>query len=67
MTIAVIVRRVRDAEMPQQRQMFRRAQAHAKIIPDRPRSPQAERAIHRAFISAHRNSLLRTQQTEEEM
>jgi hypothetical protein len=33
-----IVTRVRDAEMPQQRQMFRRAQARAKIIPVRPRS-----------------------------
>jgi hypothetical protein len=27
---------------------------------------KAERAVHRAFISAHRNSLVRTQQTEEE-
>jgi hypothetical protein len=28
---------------------------------------KAERAVHRAFISATRNSLSRTQQTEEEM
>jgi hypothetical protein len=57
MKIAVNVTRVPDAEMPQQRQMFRRAQARAKIIwIDAVRS-QAERSVHRAFISAPRNSV----------
>jgi hypothetical protein len=55
---------VRDAEMPQQRQMFRSEQPRAKYSGiDFVRS----KAVHRAFISARRNSLSRTQQTEEEM
>jgi len=41
MKSAVIVTRERDAEMPQQRQQFRRAHRHAKIILDRLCSQQS--------------------------
>jgi hypothetical protein len=47
--------------------MFRCAQQHAKKFWIDSIGSKPERSIHRAFISAPRNSLSRTQQTEEEM
>jgi hypothetical protein len=47
--------------------MFRREEARAKYSGIGFIRNEAERAVQRAFISAPRNSLLRTQQTEEKM
>jgi hypothetical protein len=65
---ASIVKRVRDAEMPQWRQIFRGARARTRINTGVGLvHSQAERAVQRAFILADRNSLLRRQPTEKEM
>jgi hypothetical protein len=65
---ASIVKRVRDAEMPQWRQIFRGgSSAHKNKSGVGLVRSQAERAVQRAFILANRNSLLRRQPTEKEM